>query len=77
MEATTTTTNVFPIEQTWTDPETGTLWLIFSYQGDHYYLLKTFPRALRHDGKIFARMGWNSDTCKVHYRETNNYATDS
>ena len=46
-------------------------WIVFNSQTDLYSEFEEqFPNALMFHGKIFKKMSFNSDTLKVHYKET-------
>jgi hypothetical protein len=35
-----------------------------------YDSVRTMPKVVEYDGRIYARTGWNSDTGEVYYKET-------
>lgn len=47
----------------------GVSWMVF-YNDGTYDAYKSMPNGLRYDGKEYAKMGWNSDTRTVSYKES-------
>lgn len=53
----------------WRDPETGIRWLQLSLPAPcNYDDMVRLPTVLEFDGDLFGRISWNSDTCRVNYR---------
>lgn len=47
----------------------GETWLMI-YNDGTYGSYKAMPKAVTYNGKMFAKMGWNSDTHSVSYKES-------
>jgi hypothetical protein len=47
----------------------GVIWFII-YNNGTYEAYRELPKVVEMNGKYFVKMGWNSDTHTVSYRET-------
>lgn len=46
----------------------GRFWLLF-HNGGTFEEFKSMPNALKYEGRIYVKKGWNSDLSTVHYKE--------
>lgn len=53
----------------WTDPDTGRKWLHFEYDGT-FQGYKVMPKVVKMDNVLYVKVGHNSDTMNVAYRQT-------
>lgn len=61
--------NEYPVCHDWTDPETGHRWIHLAMTAPFDYdQVRCTPQALRLDGDLFVRTGWNSDKGRIYYR---------
>lgn len=60
--------NAMVPNRTFTDPENGVKWLGFEYDGT-YECYKSMPRVIKLDEVLYMKMGHNSDTMNVSYRQ--------
>jgi hypothetical protein len=61
---------VHMVDLRWTDPDSGKVWLYFNSDG-MYASFKAMPMVLLCDGILFRKMGYNSDTGRVGYKQAN------
>jgi hypothetical protein len=48
----------------------GRFWLLF-HNGGTFEEFKALPNALKYEGRVYVKKGWNSDLNTVHYAEGN------
>lgn len=61
----------FVPELVWTDPETGLTWLYLPYSGYDEY--KSRAQVVYFRGRHYQKMGHNSDTGRMCYKETSEH----
>jgi hypothetical protein len=52
----------------------GFWWLCTNVPGLCYDVYKALPRVVQYEGKNYIKMGWNSDTGNVSYKESKAFA---
>ena len=53
----------------WTDPETDDIWLYIRRQELTHKVYEAYPNICRYEGKRYYKMGFNTDTNRIGYRE--------
>lgn len=64
--------NAYNVNEKWRDPETGEEWLHFLVLCLDFAAFKAMPEVLHCDGKDFRRMGFNTDSGRVAYKQLDN-----